>query len=231
MLNYYPQTSVPLGSFLARQICFLLPVCLMVAFFELAYFPSGEEGGIFLSLSSKPDSLNKIMKICTDYGNPLISGLYLIFFARALHRRDGDGVRLVLAYLIVQLTLTLFAVQFLKRALGRPRPFTLETEWRSFSGDQSYYSLPSGHTAEISVSSGVLAQISNGRPWICMLWGLIPAFMGFTRIYLGMHHPTDVLAGAIVGSISTYAVLRIAVWLRNRAQAGKERSKSGFMRG
>lgn len=208
----------------------MLPICLMVAFFELVYSPAGGGGRIFLSLSSNLGSLDKVIRFCTDYGNPIINGLYLIFFARALYRRDGDGVRLVLAYLIVQLTLTLFAVHFFKRALGRPRPFTMETEWRSFSGDYSYHSLPSGHTTEISVSSGVFAQISGGRLWICMLWGLLPAFMGFTRIYLGMHHPTDVLAGAIAGSISTYAVLWVAVWLRNRAQAKKkEKDENGLM--
>jgi membrane-associated phospholipid phosphatase len=77
-------------------------------------------------------------------------------------------------------------------------------------------SFPSGHTAaSLAVYAGlvllVTARVKDARARIA-LWGLaalLPVFVAFSRMYQGMHHPLDVIAGALVG-VGAIAVLLFA---------------------
>ena len=70
-------------------------------------------------------------------------------------------------------------------------------------GDPSF---PSGHTSA-SFAAATAIYIINKK------WGIIAyifaAVMGFSRLYLGVHFPTDVLAGAVVGAAAAGIVIRI----------------------
>ena len=70
-------------------------------------------------------------------------------------------------------------------------------------GDPSF---PSGHTAASFAAATAIYAI-NKR------WGiaayLYVAVMGFSRLYLGVHFPTDVLAGAVVGTLAALIVLKV----------------------
>jgi undecaprenyl-diphosphatase len=84
----------------------------------------------------------------------------------------------------------------LKLAFHRPRPTPF------FGPQPSSYSFPSGHALASFCFYGVLAGVVNSRVrhqdlrapiWIAS--ALLVAVIGFSRIYLGVHHPTDVMAG------------------------------------
>jgi membrane-associated phospholipid phosphatase len=66
--------------------------------------------------------------------------------------------------------------------------------------------MPSGHTTEVTGSAGCLAQLQGDRikP---LLWGLLPALICFSRLYAGMHHSIDIIAGAFLGSLTSLFVL------------------------
>lgn len=70
-------------------------------------------------------------------------------------------------------------------------------------------SFPSNHAANMAALGGVGVWMTAGRKrW---LWLLIPLIIGYTRIYLGYHYPSDVLGGWILGGILAtlfYFVLR-----------------------
>jgi undecaprenyl-diphosphatase len=83
---------------------------------------------------------------------------------------------------------------------------------------ESTYSFPSGHSAAAVVFYGTIALLAFRRPKrgpITVLIGALAVFMilgiGLSRIYLGVHFPTDVLAGYFTGSIWLGAVA-IADW-------------------
>ena len=80
-------------------------------------------------------------------------------------------------------------------------------------------SFPSGHTAAALTLYGALALIAlsaSRRPWLRGLAVTVaiaaPICVGLARLYRGMHYPTDVLAGALLGmlwlTITTIVVLR-----------------------
>lgn len=97
----------------------------------------------------------------------------------------------------------------LKFIFQRPRP---ELLLEPYSG----YSLPSGHTSAsfaFFLVLGVLisrGQIPRGRI-LCLMLAVAPAIaVGISRIYLGAHWPSDVIAGAMVGSLSCAFMLQLA---------------------
>ncbi|TQS46391.1 phosphatase PAP2 family protein [Cryptosporangium phraense] len=64
-------------------------------------------------------------------------------------------------------------------------------------------SFPSGHTAATVCCYGALAILLGGRRkgWYLAGVGVLAAVVGLCRVYRGMHHPTDVLAGAAYGAV------------------------------
>jgi membrane-associated phospholipid phosphatase len=90
----------------------------------------------------------------------------------------------------------------LKDAIARVRPCSALEGVRLVISCPRSYSMPSGHAissfAFIAPIMHLLRQIAPGswRPYPFVL----AAFICFSRIYLGVHYPTDVLAGAAVGA-------------------------------
>ena len=73
------------------------------------------------------------------------------------------------------------------------------------------HSFPSGHTATSFAAALVLARAVPERAW---LFYVLAAAIGFSRIYVGVHYPLDVLGGALLGLLVATALLRLAGGLR-----------------
>ncbi|AMK12371.1 MAG: phosphatase PAP2 family protein [Pseudodesulfovibrio sp.] len=148
------------------------------------------------------------MKLLTDWSNPLFYAVYAIMLFTAWRSGNRDRLRFVLILLAVQAVVAGLAVHLLKMIIGRPRPG--EGELFSPIGTKAaYQSLPSGHTAEITGWTLPLA-LRVGSYAVSLLLGLFLAGVGFSRIYLGWHHPTDVFFGWLLGCVSGIATTVIA---------------------
>ena len=105
-----------------------------------------------------------------------------------------------------------------KYTLQRDRPYITYPGILNPYRDNTDPSLPSGHT---SVAFATAATLSLCYP----KWYIItPAFLwasevGYSRMYLGMHYPTDVLFGAITGAGSAWISWKTNQWLKKRTAA------------
>lgn len=87
----------------------------------------------------------------------------------------------------------------LKDAWKQPRPYDIDP-LVGLAHDKTPFGLPSGHSQNSAVFWGIVG------PWFRAPFGILaalslPLAVGFTRLYLGVHFPTDVLAGWAIGAL------------------------------
>jgi undecaprenyl-diphosphatase len=100
----------------------------------------------------------------------------------------------------------LTAYKLMKKVVKRPRPFRVLDGFVHLIVPSDFFSFPSGHTAGAFV---VALSVAHYYPWLAIPAYLWAGLVGFSRIYLGVHYPTDVLAGACLGFLSVKAGMLI----------------------
>jgi len=105
-------------------------------------------------------------------------------------------------------------INTLKEALARPRPHETLAEVNLLVGRGRSESMPSSHTATWFAGT-LLAFLFYRRSIYFML--PLAITMAFSRVYVGAHYPTDVLAGALLGMGYAVAGLVLAQWAWSRA--------------
>lgn len=94
----------------------------------------------------------------------------------------------------------------LKPLVARMRPFEVNTAAQLLIDPPSGFSFPSGHTSMgFAVTTAVFC--SKSKMWIPSL--ILTVLIAFSRLYLYVHYPTDVLAGIGLGILSGWAAERI----------------------
>jgi hypothetical protein len=104
----------------------------------------------------------------------------------------------------------------LKYSIKRDRPFiTYKDIQKETSGGG--YSLPSGHTADAFATATSLS-IAFPKWYVIAPSFIWASAVGYSRMDLGVHYPTDVLAGAITGSGSAYLTYKLNKWINKKRQ-------------
>ncbi|HHZ18936.1 MAG TPA: phosphatase PAP2 family protein [Firmicutes bacterium] len=127
-----------------------------------------------------------------------------------------SGARLVLAIFFSGMVNTGLKLLFM-----RPRPIGVEGVRSLYTGSAGGTSFPSGHTQQSAAFWRTLVLLYPRRLW-AWLGTLIVLLVGISRIYLGVHWPSDVLAGLVIGCLVAsgveYCEKKISlVWLNRIA--------------
>lgn len=168
----------------------------------------------FLQEHLRCEFLDAVVPAVTKLGNYgilwILSAMALLAFPKT--RRVGLAVAcgLLLEALLCNL--------LLKPLVARERPYTYR-ELQLLISPLKDYSFPSGHTAaSFAVTSALFFRKS--RLWIPAL--ALSILLGFTRLYLYVHFPSDVLCGALLGVLAGFSGCLLAnilekLWARRRS--------------
>jgi len=143
--------------------------------------------------------LDVIMNIITNAGTKIFwIGICVLLFIFG-----GEKGKNVALLCIIALLLGYFISEFLKYAIARPRPFTVLNGVNLVTSIDGY-SFPSEHTV-ISFASCIV--IGKGYGFFYPLL-ILACVVAFSRIYLGVHYPSDVIFGVFIGIFCALIVLR-----------------------
>ena len=117
-------------------------------------------------------------------------------------------------------------VAVLKRVVDRDRPYVVLPEAEPLLRWDVSASFPSGHAATSAAGAVILGYLLGRRAWGV---AALAAAVAYSRVYIGVHYPLDVLVGAAIGA----AVALVAVLLVRRLRPTSEarRRSAGAMPG
>lgn len=91
-----------------------------------------------------------------------------------------------------------------KPAVDRPRPFEVDSSIAVIDAKPPTESFPSGHAAMAFAFALAASRMIPGSAWI---WWPLAAVISISRVYIGVHWPSDVLGGAAGGLLAGWFVL------------------------
>ncbi len=102
----------------------------------------------------------------------------------------------------------------LKNLVARIRPFDVNSSVRLLIAPPKDFSFPSGHTAAAFTSVTALYLADEKALWKAAL--LLSILIAFSRLYLYVHYPTDILGGIVIGAIAGFIGFRIVSWVSQK---------------
>ena len=159
----------------------------MVKFFKAI----DNKGLKYISEKFQNRTFDKMMPIITMMGNLGVIWFVIssLMFLKVEYRIIGIGVILAVA-----LT-TIIGEGIIKHIVRRSRPFQ-DKEEKLLINKPITYSFPSGHTASSFAALAVFLQM-NGK--LGLIVSPIATLIAFSRVYLKVHYPTDVIFGMLLG--------------------------------
>lgn len=163
--------------------------------------------------------LDSLMPFVTEKfnfsGAIIIAALLILVLGK---RRDRIGLVVLIAVVVS----SDFFTNQLKHLIGRVRPCNALENVRLVMACTKSYSLPSGHATNIFAAMVFLSfRYRRFAPAFIAFAGLV----SYSRVYVGVHYPADIIAGAALGSLVAFAWTRIEfkiAALYNRRRGRKE---------
>lgn len=147
------------------------------------------------SLANRTGWAHGFFTFYADFGIVLLAALLVVAYLKA--RQHGDGPRVAGSIWAGAAPLIALGIgQLIGNSVGRARPYDAMTGVHLLVARTTDFSFPSDHaTVAGGVAVGLL--LTNRR------WGTVAVVlaivMAFTRVYVGAHYPSDVVAGLVLG--------------------------------
>ena len=150
---------------------------------------------LWIQENLRADWLDPIMIGITYLGNAGIFWIALSILLLCLPRRRKLGLTCGASLIFDLLAVNLF----IKKVVARVRPYEVIEGLTKIIGEQSDYSFPSGHTAASFAVATVLLMRAPKKLSVPMF--VLACLISLSRLYVGVHYPTDILGGALIGAL------------------------------
>ena len=128
----------------------------------------------------------------------------------------SPATRRTMLMLLLSMATAWLIVRLIRWGFPTQRPYQLDmgTLWVQHGGRSSF---PSQHASgAFALAMAITLGVTRHRKWLVALAWVAAIGIGWSRIHLGVHFASDVLAGALVGITAATLVWNIAFWLRRR---------------
>ena len=191
-------------------------VLLLISFLSIQLFSQNIDISILRSLNS-PEAApsDNFFKLVSNTNNYIVVGIPIGLGVAGLLNHDKQMSRN--ATLIIAANVINYGVSYIfEHAVNRNRPFITYTDItaKSVTKDSSF---PSGHTSSAFATATSLS-LSYPKWYVVAPSYLWAGTVGYSRMHLGVHYPSDVLGGAVIGAGSALITHKLNKWLNNRCE-------------
>lgn len=143
---------------------------------------------------------DKVMIVFTFLGDVGVVWILISLFLLVSKKYRKVGIMTICALIVS----TVLGSGILKHLIQRPRPFVSDPTVEILISKPLSYSFPSGHTASSFAAAGILAKELKRYGIHAVVLAILIAF---SRMYLFVHYPTDIIGGIILGFICSEIVI------------------------
>ncbi|MEJ7586717.1 MAG: phosphatase PAP2 family protein [Ferruginibacter sp.] len=186
-------------------------ICFISGF--LFYPPVSQSQNVDISLlkSINPQNPKSVFFKTTTNSYMIVAGtVSLGSLAYALIEKN-KGLQYKSYELIMGVGINIVATAGMKAIFNRPRPAETYPNEIFILTVSNGHSFPSGHTS-VAFATATSLALTHGKWYVIVPAYLWAGCVGYSRMYLGMHYPSDVLGGALVGAGSSF----LSHWLSKK---------------
>lgn len=174
----------------------------------------------FINHSLSNPLFDKFFVFITDVKNWFITYLVLYLILIIKGGKRGRISALILIFLIA--ASDQLSSVFLKNLFGRIRPCNVLNDVNLLVGCTNSFSFPSSHAVNNFAAAVFFSKLFPKYKWILLV---VASLVAFSRPYVGVHYPSDILGGAIIGSLLgilfSYLVIFIEKFFNEKIKKGK----------
>lgn len=151
--------------------------------------------------------LNLLIPLISKFGSGelyFVPGILLLFSRKKEFKTLG-------ILILAGLTVSYYITGFLKILIARPRPFVALPDAILLGTIEKNYSFPSNHSVTAFMMAALLSKDFKKYTLFYSLAGIV----AFSRIYIGVHYPSDVIVGAIIGVVIGLFLNRTMYYVRS----------------
>ena len=159
--------------------------------------------------------LDSIISVWTNLGEAGILWIVLCLIMLCFRKTRRAGVTALLAMGICYL----FNDILIKNLVCRPRPFVTVEGLTSLIAEPGSWSFPSGHACSSLAAANVWWRTLE-KKWMKVTLLVMAILMALSRLYVGVHYPSDVLVGGLIGTLGGQLI-----WLATRKLPRQKKEK------
>ena len=156
---------------------------------------------LYLLESIRNSFLDSLFLLITALGEETVFLVIALVFVWCVNKREGF-------YILITGLVGTLVNQTLKLICKVPRPWVKDPDFKPVGNaieEATGYSFPSGHTQNASTTFGAIGRFNAKKMAFPIVCAVIILLVSFSRMYLGVHTPQDVLTSLLIGGVLVFA--------------------------